>query len=165
MVTARHGKRGQIETSRPLFPCKALGQGRNPCTEMASGEPAQRRDRACMPGITQVTSQQLPGRCWHWRTFIALIPPRLFPTLQSLLILCQPARCTGPEPAARRKVTGGCSLKLSRLSCRDGAELGAEAKSRISCSSQHLAQLNMSISGHLQPGQGYSGHLPVSCRS
>ena len=45
-----------------------------------------------------------------------LAPPKPFPTHESLPIWCQPARCTGPEPAARRKVTGGCSLKLSKLS-------------------------------------------------
>ena len=45
-----------------------------------------------------------------------LAPPKPFPTHESLPIRCQPARCTGPEPAARRKVTGGCSLKLSKLS-------------------------------------------------
>lgn len=49
---------------------------------------------------------------------MALTPPKSFPTQESLLIRCQPARCTGPEPAARRKVTGGCSLK-SRLSCKE----------------------------------------------
>lgn len=50
---------------------------------------------------------------------LALAPPQPLPGHEPLLIWCQPARCTGPEPAARRKVTGGCSLKLSRLSCEE----------------------------------------------
>lgn len=54
-----------------------------------------------------------------WGGSLALAPPQPLPSLEPLLIWCQPARCTGPEPAARRKVTGGCSLKLSRLSCEE----------------------------------------------
>lgn len=84
--TVSHGKRGQHRSSRPLFPCKTLQQGRNPQTWPLMKQRKRGTEHTCWAAPSASPRCYLAGICTAGSPSMPLTAPKPFPTHKSIPI-------------------------------------------------------------------------------